>query len=89
MMEADVSDTVMVQFRLPPGSETLATAAERLGLAVTAFDASYGIVPSDPADRLFTALVSRDFADQVADRLRGGDPAEGVFSNPRIEPFGP
>lgn len=79
----------MVQFRLPPGSETLAAAAERLGVAVAALDAAYGIVPTDPANRLFTVLVQRDLADRVAARLRGGDAAEGVFSNPRIEPFGP
>lgn len=83
-----MSDTVMVQFRLPPGPETLAAAAERLGLPVSALDAAYGVVVTDPADRLFTVLVRSDLADQVAARLRGGDPAEGVFSNPRIEPFG-
>lgn len=81
--------TVLVQFRLPPGPETLAVAAKRLGVQVSALDASYGVVATDPADRLFTALVRSELADQVATRLCGGDQLEGVFSNPRIEPFDP
>lgn len=81
-------DTIMVQFRLPPGPETLVAAAQRLGVPPSALDGDYGVIATDPADRLFTVLLRSDFATAVAARLDNGDPAEGLFSNPGIAPFG-
>lgn len=84
----------MVQFRLPPGQSTLADAAHKLGVPIGALDADYGVVPTDPADRLFVAMVDVRATAAAAQKLgmAGGDapaPAEGVFSNPPIMPFGP
>lgn len=84
----------MVQFRLPPGQSTLANAAHRLGVAVDALDARYGVVPTDPADNLFVAMVDARVAALAEAHLgsasgQAPDPAEGVFSNPKIMPFGP
>lgn len=81
-------DKILVQFRLPPGPETLAAAARRLDVPATAIDGDYGLIATDPADRLFTVLVHSAFAAAVAARLDNGDPAEGVFANPGIQPFG-
>lgn len=89
-----MTDYSMVQFRLPPGQSTLADAARKLGLPASAFDANYGVVPTDPADRLFVAMVNVKATAAAAAKLGMAaegtpDPAEGVFANPRIMPFGP
>jgi len=85
---------VMVQFRLPHGQSTLADAAKRLGIKISDLDAGYGVVPTDPADRLFVAMVEAGAASTAAAHLgpatgAAADPAEGVFANPPIAPFGP
>ena len=43
------------------------------------------MVNISPAEHLYTILVDEAAAARVAD----APPVEGVFSNPRIEPFGP
>ena len=43
------------------------------------------MVPIDPAERLYTILVDEAAAARIADAPQ----VEGVFGNPRIEPFGP
>lgn len=81
-------DTILVQFRLPPGPETLEAAAQRLAVPASALDGDYGVIATDPADRLFTVMLQSGFAAAVATRLDNGDPAEGLFANPGIAPFG-
>lgn len=88
-------ERVMVQFRLPDGPVTLASAASRLGVPPSRLDPDFGVVSTDLTDRLFTVMLDADSSDAVATRLAKApsgaksDPAEGVFANPRIEPFGP
>lgn len=84
-----MTDFVLVQCVLPAGAATPQAAARRLGVAVADLDAGYGVVPTDPDAGLHAVMLRAALADAVAARLAGGDPAEGVFANPRIEPFGP
>lgn len=84
-----MTDFVLVQLVLPAGPATPAAAAARLGVAETDLDGRYGVVPTDPVAGLHAVMLRAALADRAAARLAGGDPAEGVFANPRIEPFGP
>lgn len=88
-----MTEYTMVQLRLPEGQSSLADVAKRLGVAVGDLDANYGVVPSDPADRLFVAMVDARKADTISASLgaadAASDPAEGIFANPAIAPFGP
>lgn len=90
--ETLMTDYSLVQFRLPPGQSTLADAARKLGVPVSALDPAYGVVPTDPADRLFAAMVDPKAVKSTKLGVAPdavGDPAERVFSNPAIMPFGP
>ena len=76
---------VMVTLRLDPEQATLPEVRRLLGLAGDEVDAGFGVVNISPAEHLYTILVDDSAAARVAD----ADQVEGVFSNPRIEPFGP
>ncbi len=84
-----MTELVLVQLVLPDDAATPEAAAARLGVAVSDLDAGYGVVATDPDAGLHAVMLRAALADEVAARLAGGDPAEGVFANPRIEPFGP
>ena len=43
------------------------------------------MVNISPAEHLYTILVD----EAAAARVANADPVEGVYGNPRIEPFGP
>jgi hypothetical protein len=76
---------VMVTVRLPPEQATLEEVRRRLGLAPEEVDPAFGVVNISPAEHLYTILVDEEAAARVA----GADPVQGVYSDPRIEPFGP
>jgi hypothetical protein len=76
---------VMVTLRLDPGRATLPEVRELLGLAPEEVDPAFGLVNISPAEHLYTILVDEPAATRVADAPE----VEGVFANPRIEPFGP
>ena len=88
-------ESLLFQFRHGgPGEPTLREVSERFGFDETELDGSYGVVKvSDDGDddALYTVRVDAAsrarFEQQPREELRGG--AEGFFSNPRIEPFGP
>lgn len=82
---------MMVQFRHDGPAPSLAEAARLLGVEASKLDPEFGVVATDPDAGLYTVLVDPEVADAVRKRLaeRGAGEAEGVFSNPRIEPFGP
>lgn len=84
-------DGVMIQLRLRTGEPTLAEAAGTLGLDAAELDADFGVIATDPDDGLYTVRVRRDAADKARKALeaREADSAEGIFSDPRIAPFGP
>ncbi|HET6749119.1 MAG TPA: hypothetical protein VFL71_07645 [Actinomycetes bacterium] len=76
---------VMVTMRLAPEQATLEEVRRLLGLAAEEVDPAFGVVNISPAEHLYTILVDQDAAARIADAPQ----VEGVFSNPRIEPFGP
>jgi hypothetical protein len=76
---------VMVTLRLEPQQASLPEVRRLLGLAPEEVDPGFGVVNISPAEHLYTILVE----EQAAARVGDADQVEGVFSNPRIEPFGP
>ena len=76
---------VMVTLRLDPGQATLPEVRRLLGLDADEVDPAFGVVNISPAEHLYTILVD----EPAAARLEGVPQVEGVFGNPRIEPFGP
>ena len=76
---------VMVTLRLDPEQATLEEVRRLLGLAADEVDPAFGVVNISPAEHLYTILVDEAAAARVGD----ADQVEGVFSNPRIEPYGP
>ena len=78
---------VMVTLRLDPGAGVARPGrAELLGLAPEEVDPGFGVVNISPAEHLYTILVDQD---RPPTRIADAPQVEGVFSNPRIEPFGP
>ncbi|GAA2868483.1 hypothetical protein GCM10010517_28290 [Streptosporangium fragile] len=73
----------LVTVRLQPRA-TLADAMRRLGLSEEEVDTGYGLVSVDPDRGLYGLRVSESAADRL-DPGTGG----GVYSDPRIEPYGP
>jgi hypothetical protein len=76
---------VMVTLRLPPEQASLPEVRDLLGLTPEEVDPSFGVVNINPAEDLYTILVEEPAAARIADAPQ----VEGVFANPRIEPFGP
>jgi hypothetical protein len=76
---------VMVTLRLDPGQATLPEVRRLLDLADEEVDPGFGVVNISPAEHLYTILVD----EAAAARVAGAPQVEGVFGNPRIEPFGP
>jgi hypothetical protein len=67
----------------PPSLEE---AARQLGVGVQDVDASFGVVPVDPANGLYGVQVR---ADRVPAPAEAAEPYRGPYSNPKIAPFGP
>lgn len=76
---------VMVTLRLDPERASLAEVGRLLGLAADELDSGFGLVNISPAEHLYTILVEEAAAARVQDAAE----VEGVFGNPRIDPFGP
>jgi hypothetical protein len=76
---------VMVTLRLDPEQATLEEVRRLLGLAADEVDPAFGVVNISPAEHLYTILVDEG----AAARIAGHDLVEGVYGNPRVEPFGP
>jgi hypothetical protein len=82
-------EKLMLQFYSdrPP---SLADVRREFNLDADEIDANFGVIASDPADRLYTVLIAGESAARVEKVLaaRAKREGEGVYSNPRIEPFG-
>ena len=76
---------VMVTLRLDPEQASLPEVRRLLGLATDEVDPTFGVVNISPAEHLYTILVD----EAAAGRIAGHELVEGVYSNPRVEPFGP
>jgi hypothetical protein len=84
-------DTVMLQFKHEGAPPSIDDVRRLFNLAGDEIDETFGVVPIDPAENLYAVLVSNNVRDRVEAVLntRSRTAAEGVFANPRIEPFGP
>ena len=76
---------VMVTLRLDPERASLDEVRRMLDLGEDEVDPAFGVVNISPAEHLYTILVD----EAAASRIAGAEPVEGVYGNPRIEPFGP
>jgi hypothetical protein len=65
---------------------SLADAAAQLGVAAEDLDGSFGVVPIDPANGLYSVQVR---SDRLPAQTESSQPYRGPFSNPRIDTFGP
>jgi hypothetical protein len=77
------SESVMVTVKLDPEAASAAVAARTLGLRPEDLDQDFGVVAIDPNEHLYAVLVGRD----AAARAQAAGAADGVFSNPKVEPF--
>jgi hypothetical protein len=68
------------------GPPTIEEAAKQLGLKSEDIDRNFGVVPIDPARRLYSVQA---FVQKAPDNSASGTDHKGPFSNPDIEPFGP
>jgi hypothetical protein len=76
---------VMVTLRLDPEHASLDEVRRMLDLGEDEVDAGFGVVNISPREHLYTILVD----EATAARVQDAEPVEGVYGNPRIEPFGP
>ena len=81
---------VMIQLCFPSGHPSVAEAAQSLGLAPEDLDPEFGVIATDPVRNLYAIRVPEEAAARAAGKLgeRSGG-AEGIFSDPKIAPFGP
>ena len=82
---------MMVQFHHPGPAPTIEEAAARLDVPADALDRSFGVIATDPQERLFTVLIEAGAADRAMAALRRdgqSHPAEGVFGDTKIAPMG-
>ena len=84
-------ETVMLQFKHKGAAPTLDEVRQLFNLRANEVDTAFGVIAADPAEGLYTVLIDARARNRVDAALakRTRDTAEGVFANPRIEPFGP
>jgi hypothetical protein len=85
---------MMVQFHHEGAgpAPSIEEAAARLDVPPEALDRGFGVIATDPDERLFTVLIGSDAADRAMAALRRhgpGHPAEGLFGDTKIAPMGP
>lgn len=83
--------TVMLQFRHHGPAPSIDDVRRMFNLEVDEIDPQFGVIAADPTEELYTVLVVATASERVEAALAGRprNPAEGLFANPRIEPFGP
>jgi hypothetical protein len=83
--------TVMLQFRHQGSAPSVDEVCQLFNLKADEIDKQFGVIATDPTEGLYTVLVDPKASQRVNAVLdtRPRDSAEGIFANPRIEPFGP
>ena len=81
----------MLQFHHPGDPPTLDDVRAAFGLDEADIDAEFGVVATDPAADLYVVRVAEGARASIDAALarRPKHPAEGLFADPRVEPFGP
>ena len=74
---------VMLTLKLPPERANVHAVQQQLKIGAKDIDPSFGVVPIDPDNGLYTVLVSPE----VAERVQGSPGVSGPFANPPIEPI--
>ena len=84
-------DTLLLQFRHKGPAPSVSEVIHLFNLKASEIDRPFGVVATDPAEGLYTVLIDARAADRVKAVLatRPPDPAENLFANPKVEPFGP
>jgi hypothetical protein len=88
--EREVMQSVMLQFKHQGSAPSLDEVRRLFNLKVDEIDPQFGVIATDPDKSIYTVLVASKASERVRAVLatRPRDPAEGIFANPRIEPFG-
>jgi hypothetical protein len=84
-------DTQLLQFKHPGPAPTIDEVCKLFGLKSEEIDREFGVIATDPKEGLYTVLIDAKATQQVESVIekRPRHPAEGIFANPKIEPFGP
>lgn len=83
--------TVMLQFKHQGKAPSIDEVRRLFNLGVDEIDPQFGVIATDSAKGVYTVLVAAKASERIKAVLatRPHDPVEGIFANPRIEPFGP
>lgn len=81
----------MLQFKHTGNPPSMEYVRDLFKLEPDEIDANFGVISTDPANSLYTVLVATSAVARIETVLRSRpqDPAEGIFGNVRVEPFGP
>lgn len=80
---------LLLQFKHKDGAPTIKDACNLFDLKVDEIDAQFGIIETDPIEKLYTMRVSSEAKERIEKKLKNNqsDPAEGIFSDSHIEVF--
>lgn len=83
--------TIMLQFRHQGSVPTVDEVRQMFNLESDEIDRQFGVIVTDPSKEIYTVLVGTKARERIQAVLssRPENPSEGLFANPRIEPFGP
>jgi len=83
-------ETIMLQFRHQGSMPSIDEVCRLFDLKTNEIDPKFGIIATDPVEGLYTVLVAAQASKRIEAVLatHSLDPAEGIFANPKIEPFG-
>ena len=82
---------VMLQFKYPSSTPSIGDVCELFDIKPQEIDSQFGVIETDRNENLYTVLIDATATTRVKAVLatRPSDPAENVFANPQVEPFGP
>ncbi len=81
----------MFQFRHNSPNPSLKDFMTQFEVREEQIDTTFGIIPTDSEENLFVVMVADEAEEIILKKLKelglDKDPAIGLFSNPKIEPF--